>query len=355
MGFPKPWPTEWPEPYPYPPYDPPDEKGKPEEERKKKKNVPPEEIPFPFPIPEFRRRFCSVTWAVNHACNLHCTHCYDVVPYQRHDLGTAEALAVIDRLHAARVTFIAFSGGEAFLRKDLFELMAHCRCQGMDFGARSNGTRITPEVARRLKELGIAVVGVSFDGASPATHDAVRGPGGFQAALAGLQALRTEGIRAQMEVVLSRQNAHEVLTFIELGEAAGASEVNFSAMTPNGRGRQRLEDLLDYPLWQQLTQTLRAASRQASIPITPNCAFLGACCVNIEPHVTCDGWLTPCYLSPVKLFNVLDTPAEAIRERLEQDRLNYQDVCGRRQWTQANSPGLAPYIVLEVENSSERV
>ncbi|GIK43734.1 MAG: hypothetical protein BroJett011_75670 [Chloroflexota bacterium] len=352
MGFPKPWPTEWPEPYPYPPYYLPDEEDNPDEERKEDQKLPPEELPFPFPIPEFRRQFCSVTWAVNHACNLHCTHCYDVVPYRRYDLSTAEALEVIDRLYAAGVTFIAFSGGEAFLRKDLFELMAHCRQRGMDFGARSNGTRITRVVARRLKELGIAVVGVSFDGATPATHDAVRGPGGFQAALTGLQALRAEGIRAQMEVVLSRQNAHEALAFIELGEAVGASEVNFSAMTPNGRGRQRLDDLLDHQLWQQLTQTLQAASRQACIPVTPNCAFLGACCVNIEPHVTCDGWMTPCYLSPVKLFNILNTPAEAIRERLERDRLNYQDVCGRRQWTQLAHHSLSTSISLMMENTA---
>src|SRR5262249_4441704 len=155
--------------------------------------------------------FYAVTWAVNHACNLHCTHCYDVVPYSRHDLSTDEALSLIDHLAEAKVSFIAFSGGEAFLRKDLFVLMEHCKQTGIGIGARSNGTRITPSVARRLKELGVAVVGVSFDGATPETHDAVRGTGAFMEAIAGLKALRAEGIRTQMEVVLSRQNAHEAL------------------------------------------------------------------------------------------------------------------------------------------------
>src|SRR5438309_1123129 len=111
MGFPKPWPTEWPVP------STPPGRALPT----KKEEVPPPQLPGtepPFPIPEYRRRFRAVTWAVNHACNLRCTHCYDVVPFHRTDLDTLQALALIDRLAEAGVEFIAFSGGEAFLRRD---------------------------------------------------------------------------------------------------------------------------------------------------------------------------------------------------------------------------------------------
>jgi MoaA/NifB/PqqE/SkfB family radical SAM enzyme len=329
MGFPKPWPTQWPEPADYPeiPIDP--------------DNFPPDDQPsreedYEYgdvdPLPEYRKSFYAVTWAVNHACNLKCSHCYDVVGYHRYDLSTENALLLIDRLHEAGVTFIAFSGGEAFLRKDLLTLMAHTAQKGMAFGARSNGTRITPQTAGRLRELGISVVGVSFDGATPETHDAVRGVGAFEEALAGLRALRAEGIRAQMEVVLSRQNAHEALEFIRLGEAAGASEVNFSTMAVRGRAQTRSQDALDYRLWSELTRTLHSASKHALIPVTPNCALTGLCVVNIEPHVTCDGWMTPCYLSDQKLFNVLDVSAEHIRTHLAASRPQHLNICGREAW-----------------------
>lgn len=320
MGFPKPWPTEWPDPRPNAPDSVPDDYD----------DLPNED---PDVLPEYRHRFQSVTWAVNHSCNLRCTHCYDVVSYRRHDLSTDDALRLIDRLYAAGVTFVAFSGGEAFLRKDLFQLMEHCRSYGIQVGARSNGTRITTAVAHRLKDLGVAVVGVSFDGATPQTHDAVRGDGAFEAALSGFEALIAVGIRAQMEVVLSKQNAHEAEAFIELGEAVAASEVNFSAITPQGRGAQRTHDLLDHTDWLQLTSLLREASHRAPMPVTPNCAFVGTCFANIEPHITCDGWMTPCYLSSTKLFNVLQMPPEEIRAYLERERHTYQDVCGRRGWT----------------------
>lgn len=327
MGFPKPWPTDWPEsPSPDGPQD--DSLGAPDY------SFPGMPDNGPDSIPEFRRRFCSVTWAVNHLCNLRCTHCYDVVAYQRSDLSTSQGLTLIDRLADAGVTFIAFSGGEAFLRKDLFQLMTHCKQRGMQFGARSNGTRITNGVAHQLKELSISVVGVSFDGATQRTHDAVRGIGAFSAALSGFRALIAEGIRAQMEVVLSKQNAKEALKFIQLGESLGAAEVNFSALTPQGRGATLASDLLDHSTWLQLSKVLKEASARAVMPVTPNCALLGPCFANIEPHINCDGWMAPCYLSAAKLFNVLETPANLIREYLHRDRVKYQDVCGRRRWTQ---------------------
>jgi MoaA/NifB/PqqE/SkfB family radical SAM enzyme len=333
MGFPKPWPTHWPDPADYPeiPIDP-DNFPLPDEPLPDEREIEQGDVE---PVPEYHRQFYAVTWAVNHACNLKCTHCYDVVPYRRHDLSTEDALTLIDRLSTAGVTFIAFSGGEAFLRKDLFVLMDYCKQRNIGFGARSNGTRITPPVAQRLKTLGISVVGVSFDGATADTHNAVRGVGAFDDAIAGLKALRVEGVRAQMEVVLSKQNAHESLDFIELGKSVGASEVNFSTMSPQGRAQQRASDALDHPTWLKLVSTLREASKTSTIPVTPNCALIGLCVANIEPHITCDGWMTPCYLSSEKLFNVLEVPSEHVRSHLMQTRSKYLNVCGREAWITA--------------------
>jgi MoaA/NifB/PqqE/SkfB family radical SAM enzyme len=325
MGFPKPWPTEWPELEPEP---------RKTEEPPSRPAIEPDEEPV-YPIPELRTEFHSVTWAVVHACNLKCTHCYDVVPYHRSDLDTVGAHSVIDRLNNVGVDFIAFSGGELFFRKDLFDLMAHCKDLGMGFSARSNGTVIVEAVADRLSKLGISVVGVSFDGATRETHDAVRGAGAFEAALNGMKSMISKGIRVQMEVVLSRKNAHEAIRFIELGEEIGVDEVNFSTMAPRGRAQQRLDDLLDHNLWLSLTSILRDASKRSRVVVSPNCAFTGPCVANIEPHITCDGWVTPCYLSDLKLFHILEAPDNLVRQRLFEERPKFQDICGRRAWTQA--------------------
>jgi MoaA/NifB/PqqE/SkfB family radical SAM enzyme len=338
MGFPKPWPTQWPDPEVEVPPEEPPAPGEP--------YAPWREPEEPGELPEFRSRFFSATWAITHPCNLRCTHCYDVVPEPRHDLDTAQALRVVDRLADAGVRFIAFSGGEPFLRRDVFDLMARARARGMGIATRSNGTRIDSTVANRLRALDAAVVGISFDGARAETHDAVRGAGAFAGAVAGIRALHAAGVRAQMEVVLSRRNAPEALDFVRLGEDLGVAEVNFSALTPNGRGKALVHEWLDPTLAREVGERLRTTARGASVAVTPNCALAGPCVANFEPHVTCDGWMTPCYLSTHRLLNVLDTPPEAIAVVLHATRIAHLDGCGRARWhrREATRPRALPVI-----------
>ncbi len=71
-------------------------------------------------------RLISVHWEVTYRCNEKCSHCYlDVLPPGAKvpgELSTEEAKRVIDELAEMGVLTISFSGGEVFLRKDIFEL-----------------------------------------------------------------------------------------------------------------------------------------------------------------------------------------------------------------------------------------
>lgn len=324
MGAPKPWPTRWPEPDYYP-FDDDDYFEEPDYEIE---DDPQEES---YPLPE--ERIQSVTWGVTHPCNLRCVHCYDVVDYRRQDLNTVDALDVIQRLAWVGVGFVVFSGGEPLLRKDLFDLMLACQSAGMKFGMRSNATLVTQETAGILRQLGLAVIGVSLDGATAETHDAVRGPGSFQKTMQGIALLRAADIPMNIEVVLSRRNVHQSLACVELAEQLGVQEINFSALTPQGRGAWLREDYLDYPTWREVTTSLYQASQTSKMTVSPACALVGACVACIEPNITCDGWVTPCYLSKRRLFHLLETPVEEFIPRLRQARLGNLDVCGRPKWT----------------------
>jgi MoaA/NifB/PqqE/SkfB family radical SAM enzyme len=327
MGSPKPWPTTWPEPgRVFPDEDLPHE---PMEHPDYDIDTPSEQ---PWRLPEEQLRPYSVTWGVTHPCNLRCTHCYDVVDHTRRDLSTDQALEVIDRLHQIGISFVVFSGGEPLLRKDLFTLMADCRHRGIQIGMRSNGTLIEEATALRLASLDLAVCGISLDGASPETHDAVRGAGSFERTRRGITHLLDAGIRVNVEIVLSQRNIHESLQFIALAESLGVDEVNFSAIAPQGRGVNRPDDLLDPPTWQRVTTDLYHASQTASISVSPSCALTGACWACIEPNITCEGWVTPCYLSKHRLFHILETPVEEMITRLRLNRPRTIDICGRRQW-----------------------
>ena len=261
-----------------------------------------------------------MTWGVTHVCNLRCDHCYDVIRQRRTDLTTDQALRAISRLAQAGVTFIVFSGGEPLARKDLFQLMEQCGAQGIQIGMRSNGTLITREVAQHLASLDLRVAGISLDGVDAETHDRVRGQGSFQKTHDGVMALLSCGVRVNVEVVLSQRNVHQSLEFVRLAEAWGIDVMNFSAMTSHGRAEQLDSVLLDHETWRDVTTQLYHASQAAHVAVSPSCALTGACWACVEPNITCDGWVTPCYLSKKRLFHILEAEPQEFNALLRRSR-----------------------------------
>jgi MoaA/NifB/PqqE/SkfB family radical SAM enzyme len=331
MGAPKPWPTRWPEPALWP-YETNREDadlfGEPDYD------ITDDPLEDPFHLPEERLTPNSVTWGVTHVCNLRCVHCYDAPASagRRVDLSRTQALELVDRLAEMGVAFVAFSGGEPLWRADLFDLMARCRERGMGIALRSNATLVTPEKAQRLAELNLSVVGVSLDGATAVSHDQMRGKGSFAKTINGIQLLQAAGIRINVEVVLTQRNAADCQRFVALAEELGVDELNFSAIAPQGRARQLSQERLDHALWRKVTAVLYEASLTAAVAVSPSCALTGPCWACLEPNITCDGWVTACYLSDRKLFSLLETPPAQARAYLRQLRARTVNICGRNDW-----------------------
>ena len=133
-----------------------------------------------------------VVWNITKRCNLKCIHCYahaKATPADN-ELTTEEGKALIDDLAAFGAPVILFSGGEPLMREDLPELAEYAVSKGMRAVISTNGTLITPEVARKLKEIGLSYVGISLDGMEK-THDHFRGQkGSFQAEWKGSKTVR---------------------------------------------------------------------------------------------------------------------------------------------------------------------
>src|SRR5260221_11531049 len=68
----------------------------------------------------------SVQLDLTYRCNEKCIHCY--LDHEDHgEMTTAEIKGLLDQLADAGVFFLILSGGEIFLRKDLFEIVEHAR------------------------------------------------------------------------------------------------------------------------------------------------------------------------------------------------------------------------------------
>ncbi|PYU41972.1 MAG: heme d1 biosynthesis radical SAM protein NirJ, partial [Acidobacteria bacterium] len=69
-----------------------------------------------------KHRPLSVHFDLTYRCNERCVHCY--LDHDNHgELTTAECLQVLDDLARSGALFLTFSGGEIFLRPDLYEIL----------------------------------------------------------------------------------------------------------------------------------------------------------------------------------------------------------------------------------------
>ncbi|MDO9323469.1 MAG: radical SAM protein [Methanoregula sp.] len=181
-----------------------------------------------------------VFWNLTDRCNLSCTHCYNKSGPERTmegELTTAEAFGVIDDLADMGVPLILFTGGEPLMRGDLWELAMQARSRGLKMALSTNGTLITPDIARKIKECGIEYAGISLDGANAGTHDRFRNsPGAFEQTLAAFAACKEAGLRCGVRVTLTQENRHELGDLVDLALTLGASRFCLYWLVPTGRG-----------------------------------------------------------------------------------------------------------------------
>ena len=178
-----------------------------------------------------------VVWSCTRTCNLKCMHCYSESDARRYDeLTTDEAKAMIDDLAAFGSPVLLFSGGEPCVRSDLVELMRYAKQAGMRVVLSTNGTLITPDLAREFAEVGLSYVGVSLDG-EPATHDNFRGvEGAFERAMEGLSNAQAAGIKVGLRMTLNKLNFHEVDGVFDLMRERSINRACFYHLVYTGRG-----------------------------------------------------------------------------------------------------------------------
>lgn len=180
-----------------------------------------------------------VVWDVTYACNLKCKHCYaDAGKSLKDELTTEEAKRTIDKLSRACVPIIAFSGGESLVRKDIFELTQYARDKGMYVAIATNGTMITKEKAREMKDAGVEFVQISLDGASAETHDSFRGINGvYEKTIQGINNCVEEGFFTNIATTATKYNYEEIPRIIDLCEELGVNWIMIYNFIPTGRGK----------------------------------------------------------------------------------------------------------------------
>jgi len=136
------------------------------------------------------------------------------------------------------------------LRPDFSEIFAYITDKLVSYSFNTNGTLITPEIARLLRRKGNKMV--ALYGATAEVHDHVtRNPGSFEATLQGFAYLKEAGAGFTVQIIPMRDNYHQFEAMVKLAQSLsphyriGASWLYLSACGSAKRNgeirRQRLD------------------------------------------------------------------------------------------------------------------
>ncbi len=185
-----------------------------------------------------------VVWNVTRRCNLKCVHCYAHAKNRPVDneLTTQQGMELINDLAEFGSPVMLFSGGEPLVRKDLPQLAAYAVEKGMRAVISTNGTLITPAMARTLKEIGLSYIGISLDGMQE-INDRFRGiKGAFKSALEGIKNSQDAGIKVGLRFTINKFNVAEIPEIFRLLEEMDIPRVCFYHLVYAGRGSELVED-----------------------------------------------------------------------------------------------------------------
>ncbi len=181
-----------------------------------------------------------IAWEVTRSCNLSCVHCRasaEKGPYPG-ELTLEQGKVLIDDIVSFSNPVLILTGGDPLMREDIFEIVGYARAAGLRVVMSPNGTLVTPEVARKMKEAGIPRISISIDFPTAELHDKFRGvPGAFEGAVRGVKTAIEAGVQVQINSTITRLNVQYLDDLLALAEDLGAVALHPFLLVPTGRGK----------------------------------------------------------------------------------------------------------------------
>ena len=206
--------------------------------------------------------------AITGRCNLHCKYCFyadEMVALK--DLPTERWLAFFEELGRLKVMDVTLTGGEAFTRPDLFQLIDGLIANQMRYDILSNGTLITEQVLAQFevgkRRLRLDSIQVSIDGSCAEIHNLSR-PASFDRALRGLRLLKEARFPVTVRVTINRHNVDDLENIAHLLlEDVGLPGFSTNEAFPMGSGKCSGESIiLTRDQRQQAMDTLMALNER---------------------------------------------------------------------------------------------
>ncbi len=186
-------------------------------------------------------------WRCTFACDYNCVHCCSAgKPAVPDEMGTESAKRIVDEAYEFGASFFGITGGEALLRKDLFDVIAYARKVGMNASIITDGRLMDQKAFDNIVKNEVKV-SVSIDGGE-ATNDLVRGKGAYAASVKAIERLSREKLLnclvytlANVNEKVTNVNERDFSDVLDLAQKFGARWVIYHGMIPYSKDEASLK------------------------------------------------------------------------------------------------------------------
>jgi radical SAM protein with 4Fe4S-binding SPASM domain len=242
-------------------------------------------------------------------------------------LSAAEALAICDQFPDLLVEEVNFTGGEPLLRPDWEPIAARLKELGIRTKILTNGLALSADAVSRMKDVGVAAVGISIDGLAP-THDYIRDrPGLFEVVREGIARLREAGIPPNVVTTVNARNVSDLPGLYEWLRAAGVPRWQLQPVFHFGR-LQTADDLFlteeAYLRFGEFVREWRPRAVAEGFVIAPadSYGYFTPCDSRKPEWAGCGAGLFACGItSDGKVKGCLSLPDELVEGDLRRDEL----------------------------------
>ena len=200
---------------------------------------------------------------LSHRCPLQCPYCSNPVNLERasNELDTETWMRVLDEAADMGVHQVHFSGGEPTVRKDLEDLVQHSNKIGLYTNLITSAVLLTEERTRRLADLGLDHVQISFQDSEAANADRIGNyKGGHKKKLEVARYVRQAGMPLTVNAVMHRQNLHHLEEVIDMAVDLDAERLEVAQVQYYGWAlKNRAAFIPTYEQLQQATKIVDAA------------------------------------------------------------------------------------------------
>lgn len=270
--------------------------------------------------------YCSVE--VTQHCNFQCKHCY--IPRSYSKKAKRIPFKVYKRFFSELKQIgglaVCFTGGEPLLfAEDLFEMLDMIRDEKMIPVIYTNGSLVTREIARKIREKRVLDISVTLYGSRPETMDNfTKLPGSFEKAVQGIKWLIEENNHVNVRWPVTRENIEEFTAFYDLACELGARPSHYTFLDCALDGSEHAYELQmdenDFVRYLDIFSTLDVFSEyfpniEKSDKVVRQ-KMLGQCDICSAGrgyiYLRSDGSIYPCTHITKSIGNILTTPIHEI-------------------------------------------